>query len=123
MGFSPISTRAARDRLSLNIRKEAGRKARREGILDKIAYALDPKAPKPELFAEAIEEAEAYNLDHPASVIDVAAMDRSLDSRATRSQFAKLTGGMPIQNKKALAEIMQSNEEYNAAMDWLDSDL
>lgn len=123
MGFSPISTRAARDRLSLNIRKEAGRKERREGILDKIAYALDPNAPKPELFAEAIEEAEAYNLDHPTSVIDVPAMERSLGSRASRSQFADLTGGMPIQNKKALAEIMQSNEEFNAAMDWLDSDL
>jgi hypothetical protein len=123
MGFSPASTRAARDRLALNIRKETGRKERKAGILDKIAYALDPDTPRPELYKEAFEEIMAYNRDHPATAIDYRTVIRSLKSRATRSAFAGITGGMPISDRRALLEIMQSDAEFADGTDWLSSDL
>jgi hypothetical protein len=123
MGFSPASTRAARDRLALNIRKETGRKERKAGILDKIAYALDPDTPRPELCEEALEEMMAYNRDHPATAIDYRTIERSLKSRATRSAFARITGGMPISDRRALLEIMQSDAEFADSTDWLSSDL
>ena len=110
LGFSPISTRAARDELSLNIRKESGRKERRNKIIDKIVYGIQND--RPELLEAGMEDAKAYNADHPGTRIELSTIQQSIGGRAVRSATARITGGAPV-DRNVLMEIMQSNREFD----------
>ena len=110
LGFSPISTRAARDKLSLNIRTESGRKERRNKIIDRIVYGLQND--RPELVSAGIEDVQAYNADHPSTAIKVSTIQQSIKGRAVRSATASVTGGTPV-DRNVLSEIMQSNSEFD----------
>ena len=109
LGFSPISTRAARDKLSLNIRTESGRKERRNKIIDRIVYGLQND--RPELVSAGIEDVQAYNADHPGTAIKVSNIQQSIKAKAVRSATASMTGGSPV-DRNVLSEIMQSNSEF-----------
>ena len=111
MGFSPISTRAARDKTALNTRKEIGRKARRANILDKIIYGIEQGDDK--LIEEGQMEAQEYNEDHPTTAITGRTVQQSQISRARRSALAEATGtGNPVE-RRVLVEILESNAEFN----------
>ena len=109
LGFSPISTRAARDRLSLNIRKESGRKERRSKIIAKITYGLQNNLP--EMVSEGYADAREYNADHPSTMIQVSTITQSMKGQARRSATAALTGGAPVE-RNVLNEILKSNREF-----------
>ena len=109
LGFSPISTRAARDRLSLNIRKESGRKERRSKIIAKITYGLQNNLP--EMVSEGYADAREYNADHPSTMIKVSTIKQSMKGQARRSTTAALTGGAPVE-RNVLNEILKSNREF-----------
>jgi hypothetical protein len=109
LGFSPISTRAARDRLSLNIRKESGRKERRSKIIAKITYGLQNNLP--EMVSEGYADAREYNADHPGTMIKVSTIKQSMKGQARRSATAALTGGAPVE-RNVLNEILESNREF-----------
>jgi len=114
LGFSPISTRAARDKLSLNIRKESGRKERRTKIIDKIVYGLQNNIP--EMVSEGYADAREYNTDHPTTMIQVSTISQSMKARATRSATAAITGGAPVE-RNVLNEILESNREFEEGYD------
>lgn len=109
LGFSPISTRAARDRLSLNIRKDSGRKERRSKIIAKITYGLQNNLP--EMVSEGYADAREYNADHPSTMIKVSTIKQSMKGQARRSTTAALTGGAPVE-RNVLNEILESNREF-----------
>jgi len=109
LGFSPISTRAARDRLSLNIRKESGRKERRSKIIDKITYGLQNNLP--EIVSEGYADAREYNADHPTTMIQISTIQQSMRGQERRSGTAALTGGAPVE-RNVLNEILESNREF-----------
>ena len=119
LGFAPISTRSARDKLSLNIRKDLGRRDRRNGIIDKLVYAVSGEGEHSELLTQAWQEARAFNRDHPVFPIDVDTVLRSIRARQTRTEMAAITGGAPVDRKTAL-EMIESNREFEEGISWMD---
>jgi hypothetical protein len=113
LGFSPISTRAARDQLSVNIRKDKGRKERRARIIDKIVYGIGEG--RPEMVTEGWEEAMEYNSDHPSTSIQMSTIRQSIQGRARRSTTASITGGAPV-DRNVLVEILESNLEFEEGL-------
>ena len=114
LGFSPISTRAARDKLSLNIRTESGRKERRNKIIDRIVYGLQND--RPELVSAGYEDAQAYNADHPGTAIKVSTIQQSIKGKAVISATARITGGSAV-DRNVLNEILESNREFEEGYD------
>ena len=119
LGFAPISTRSARDKLSLNIRKDLGRRERRNRIIDKLVYAVSGEGEHSELLTQAWQEAQAFNADHPAFPIGVDTLLRSISARRTRTEMAAVTGGAPVDRKTAL-EMIESNREFEEGISWMD---
>jgi hypothetical protein len=119
LGFAPISTRSARDKLSLNIRKDLGRRDRRNRIIDKLVYAVSGEGEHSELLAQGWREAQAFNADHPAFPIGVDTLLRSIRARQTRTEMAAITGGAPVDRKTAL-EMIESNREFEEGISWMD---
>ena len=114
MGFSPISTRAARDKTALNTRKELGRKQRKKDILDKIAYGR--KYEIPSMVEEGFQEMSDYNEDHPGTAIDLKTIQRSQTSRTRRSTMAAASeSGNPVE-RGVISEIQRSNAEFNSQL-------
>jgi len=112
MGFSPISTRAARDKTALNTRKELGRKQRRKDILDKIAYGRENEIPS--MVEEGFQEMSDYNEDHPGTAIDLETIKRSETSRTRRGTMAAASeSGNPVE-RGVISEIQRSNAEFNS---------
>jgi len=114
MGFSPASNRAARDRLSVNIRKDQGRQARSLKILDKIIYGLENG--REELVSEGIADMAEYNKDHPTRPLSIDSIKRSMSGRQRRSESAILTGGAPVE-RNAVLEMIRSNREFEEGYD------
>ena len=114
LGFSPISTRAARDKLSVNIRKDRGRKERRSRIIEKITYGLQND--RPELVTEGYSDAAEYNADHPSTAIKASTIAQSISGKARRSATARITGGAPV-DRNVLNEILESNREFEEGLD------
>lgn len=119
LGFAPISTRSARDKLSLNIRKDLGRRERRNRIIDKLVYAVSGEGEHSGLLTQAWQEAQAFNADYPAFPIGVDTLLRSIRARQTRTEMAALTGGAPVDRKTAL-EMIESNREFEEGISWMD---
>ena len=114
MGFSPISTRAARDKTALNTRKELGRKQRKRNILDKIAYGRENEIPS--MVEEGFQEMSDYNEDHPGTAIDLKTIQRSQISRTRRSTMAAASeSGNPVE-RGVISEIQRSNAEFNSQL-------
>jgi hypothetical protein len=119
LGFAPISTRSARDKLSLNIRKDLGRRERRNRIIDKLVYAVSGEGEHSGLLTQAWQEAQAFNADYPAFPIGVDTLLRSIRARQTRTEMAAITGGAPVDRKTAL-EMLESNREFEEGISWMD---
>lgn len=112
MGFSPISTRAARDKTALNTRKEIGRKQRKKDILDKIAYGREFEIPS--MVEEGFQEMSDYNEDHPGTAIDLKTIERSQTSRTIRGAMAAASESGNPAERGVISEIQRSNAEFNS---------
>ena len=95
--------------MSLNIRKESGRKERRSKVIAKITYGLQNNLP--EMVSEGYADAREYNADHPSTMIKVSTIKQSMKGQARRSATAALTGGAPVE-RNVLNEILKSNREF-----------
>jgi len=109
LGFAPAAYAKQLEINALNKRVDRNIAERRTKILRKYYKSL--RDGDTESMTETVQELNEFNARHPEVAITAETIQRSLSQHARTSAQTRQLGGITV-NRRRMAEVMRSNEEF-----------